>query len=689
MNFFSLLSLFAFLVYVFLGFYAFLLDRRSRLNQVFLAVCLDLAFWSFAYSFVYGAPTKEVVWFWFRISALGWCTFPGLILHFLLVLSQKRSLLSKQWIYPVLYGPGFLVLLRALTGVVTAKDFDRTPLGWVEVGAPENVWFWVHSIYLIVCLVLGLVAVFHWGGRSKVVREQRQARLVVITLSLSAGVAFIINLVIPALQSHIVPAVAPVTIFIWGAGVWRAMIKYRLMVLSPAIASEAIVARMKDLLILTDSLGVILKINPQTEKVLGYQGGDLIGQSVSLILKDKEIAEEFANCLRKKSMGMVEKEIHFKTLSGDEIPVDVSCSVIKDDAESPVGAVIIGQDLRPTKELEKEIQVRIGAEEALRKAQENLELRIRERTAELGESNQALQAEITERKSAEEIFRTLFMRLPIGSYIAQDGEIKIVNPEFERTTGFSEDELLSLPTLSLVHADDRNRVKKWSVQMLKGERSLPYEYRAWTKDGRMRWIMETVTSIRFQGRLATLGCFLDITDRKEAEETIRTLAYYDPLTGLPNRILFLDRFNLALAQANRRQLEIALLTLDLDRFKEVNDTLGHSAGDQLLKEAGQRLASLLRKTDTIARMGGDEFMILLSEIRGKEDVTQVSRKILDIFQIPFHVEDQSIPITASIGIAVFPDDGRTADLLIKNSDRAMYRAKEAGRNNCQFYQPNP
>jgi diguanylate cyclase (GGDEF)-like protein/PAS domain S-box-containing protein len=281
------------------------------------------------------------------------------------------------------------------------------------------------------------------------------------------------------------------------------------------------------------------------------------------------------------------------------------------------------------------------------------------------------------------------MRLPIGSYIAQNGEVKIVNPEFERTAGFSEDELLSLPTLSLVHADDRNRVKKWSVQMLKGERTLPYEYRAGTKDGRMRWIMETVTSIRFQGQPATLGCFLDITDRKEAEETIRTLAYYDPLTGLPNRILFLDRFNLALAQANRNHQEIALLTLDLDRFKEVNDTLGHSAGDQLLKEAGQRLASLLRKTDTIARMGGDEFMILLSAIGGKEDVKRVSRKILDMFQIPFHLEDQSISMTASIGIAVFPDDGRTADLLIKNSDRAMYRTKEAGRNNFQFYQPTP
>jgi len=685
LNFFSLLSLFAFLVYVFLGFYAFLLDRRSRLNQVFLAVCLDLAFWSFAYSFVYGAPTKEVVWFWFRISALGWCTFPGLILHFLLVLSQKRSLLSKKWFYPVLYGPGVLVLLRALTGVVTAKDFDRTPLGWVEVGAPENLWFWVHSIYLIVCLVLGLVAVFHWGGRSKVVREQRQARLVVMTLSLSAGVAFIINLVIPALQSHIVPAVAPVTIFIWGAGIWRAMIKYRLMVLSPAIASEAIVARMKDLLILTDPLGAILKINPQTEKVLGYQAGDLLGQSISLILQDKEMAKEFTNCLLKKSMEMVEKEIRFRTLTGDEIPVHVSCSVIRDEAESPVGAVVIAQDLRPTKELEREIRVRTGAEEALRKAHEELEHRIQERTAELAQTNEALEREIIERRAAEDLFRTLFMRLPISSYIAQDGKLCIANPEFERNTGYQEDELIAMNALSLVYPEDQEKVKKWSLEMIKGDRAHPYEFRAVHRDGQIRWVMETVTSIRYQERLATLGSIIDITDRKESEEMIRQLAYHDSLTGLPNRTLFRDRFRIALARSERNNSEMAILMLDLDQFKEVNDTLGHNLGDYLLKEVGHRLSGFLRKSDTIARMGGDEFMILLQEIRNREDAAQVAQKLRDIFQAPFHLEGQVVGITTSIGIAVYPGDGLTVEALIKNADRAMYQAKEQGRNRYLFY----
>ncbi len=189
---------------------------------------------------------------------------------------------------------------------------------------------------------------------------------------------------------------------------------------------------------------------------------------------------------------------------------------------------------------------------------------------------------------------------------------------------------------------------------------------------------------RLTGRLIVLR---DITERKRAEETIRQLAYHDSLTGLPNRRLFSDRLNLAMAHAHRSQQKLAVMLFDLDHFKEVNDTLGHSVGDKLLQAVGERLTSLLRKEDTVARMGGDEFMLLLPEIAGVEDADQVAQKVLEALRKPFVLNGHEIHISTSIGIALYPDDGEDVDALMKNADIAMYRAKDQGRDNYQCYTP--
>ena len=178
-----------------------------------------------------------------------------------------------------------------------------------------------------------------------------------------------------------------------------------------------------------------------------------------------------------------------------------------------------------------------------------------------------------------------------------------------------------------------------------------------------------------------------ITERERAEETIKHMAYHDPLTGLPNRRLFNDRLNLALAHAHRNQKKLAVMLLDLDQFKEVNDTLGHSVGDQLLQVVSERLTDLLRKDDTVARMGGDEFMLLLPEIAGGEGAAKVAQKVLEALREPFVLDSHELRITTSIGMVFYPDDGEDADTLVKNADIAMYRAKDQGRDNCQRWQP--
>ena len=178
-----------------------------------------------------------------------------------------------------------------------------------------------------------------------------------------------------------------------------------------------------------------------------------------------------------------------------------------------------------------------------------------------------------------------------------------------------------------------------------------------------------------------------VVERKRAEDMIRHLAFHDALTGLPNRALFEDRIAVALAQAHRNHQRLAVMSLDLDRFKLINDTLGHAAGDQVLKSAGERLLRHVREGDSVARMGGDEFMVLLPGAIGAEHGAKIADKIIAAFRLPFQTGVGTFHATASIGMSFYPDDSEDAETLVQNADAAMYRAKELGRNTYQLYTP--
>jgi len=177
----------------------------------------------------------------------------------------------------------------------------------------------------------------------------------------------------------------------------------------------------------------------------------------------------------------------------------------------------------------------------------------------------------------------------------------------------------------------------------------------------------------------------DISERKENEARIRRLAHHDHLTGLPNRNLLNDRMNHALARVKRHGGRMAVLFVDLDRFKPVNDTLGHEAGDQVLKEVASRLISCVRSSDTVARVGGDEFVVVTEEIMRPSEAGMVARKIVETLSRPIEVDGHACSVGASVGIAVFPDDGYTMEEVSKAADTAMYRVKHSGRNGYCFY----
>ncbi|ALC17247.1 sensor diguanylate cyclase, PAS domain-containing [Desulfuromonas soudanensis] len=240
-----------------------------------------------------------------------------------------------------------------------------------------------------------------------------------------------------------------------------------------------------------------------------------------------------------------------------------------------------------------------------------------------------------------------------------------------------------------VHPDDFQECVDTYLEAFAAQRPFSMEYRLRRYDGEYRWILDIGRPFfdpegEFAGYIGS--CF-DITDKKLAEEQIRTLAYYDPLTSLPNRTLFQDRLNLALAQARRDGGKMAVLFLDLDRFKNINDTLGHPCGDLLLQQVAERLKTCTREGDTVARFGGDEFVILLPKVADDRPAAMVSEKILKLFESPFQLGERTLRTSTSIGYVLYPEDGQTCEDLLKHADSAMYRAKELGRNRAEKYTP--
>lgn len=267
------------------------------------------------------------------------------------------------------------------------------------------------------------------------------------------------------------------------------------------------------------------------------------------------------------------------------------------------------------------------------------------------------------------------------------GVIQSVNPAFTTVTGYEREEVIGQTPRILASGrhDDKFYEDMWVEITEKGR----WQGEIWNrrKNGEIypEWLTITAVDDKDGKPTQFAGIFSDITERKKNEERIKNLAFFDMLTGIPNRRLFNDRLSIAIANAHRHDHKLGLLFLDLDMFKRINDSLGHTAGDEILKEMASRLKSCLREGDTLSRLGGDEFMILQAEIEEAEDSIKLARRINEKVSEPFHVDGNELQITTSIGISIYPFDGETNDQLIKNADTAMYRAKDLGRNSYQMY----
>jgi diguanylate cyclase (GGDEF)-like protein/PAS domain S-box-containing protein len=425
----------------------------------------------------------------------------------------------------------------------------------------------------------------------------------------------------------------------------------------------------------------------------------------------------------------------------------------------------------------------------------------------------------TKNLSAEEnlshLAKAIIANAGVGIYIVQDGKFVYVSELYQKITGYTDKELVGTNSLNNIHPDDRNKVRNQAIKCLKKESFEPYEYRFIRKDNQVMWALETITSIEYNDERATLGSFMDITERKRMEDALRQsegkyrtilediqegyfevdlagnftffndsmcriadcpkekllganyrqfsndeiskkvfktfnkvfntgestegfdwqilrkdgtkryieasvslktdssdkpigfkgvirdiserkrieqelnhMATHDSLTGLPNRLMFSQLLNHSIQSAHRNKKQLAVLFIDLDRFKTINDSLGHEAGDKLLQEMATRFKYTLRTVDIVSRMGGDEFVIMMEDVTDLSQVASFAHKIQATVIKPLVLMGEECRITASVGISVYPKDGEDEQTLMKNADIAMYFAKEEGKNNFQFYSKN-
>lgn len=416
----------------------------------------------------------------------------------------------------------------------------------------------------------------------------------------------------------------------------------------------AIFGSIADALIATDGAGRITFMNPVAETLTGWRAGDGEGKDLSEVLRIVRENGEGEGCFLHELMQAASREsVKARALlvrkDGGEVPADVNLSPVRDERDTGVGLVIVMRDITERKR----------GEDAL--------------------------------KRSRDFYLTLLDEFP--TFIRRsdvDRQVDYLNRAWSNFTGRRPEEEMGNGWTDGIHPDDLQRAMETYAEAFEAREPFETVYRLRRHDDQYRWVIDFGRPFRdLDGNFAGyINSCRDITERILQEQQLAHMATHDPLTNLPNRVLFNDRLKQAIVEAERHECMVAVLFLDLDSFKLINDTHGHETGDQLLRAVAKRLSACVRSVDTIARLGGDEFIIVLPEVSHEQDIAQVAQRILDGFRAPYLVEGHEFFMSASVGITVFPLDDRDINNLLKNADIAMYTAKERGRNRYQFYTPS-
>jgi len=399
---------------------------------------------------------------------------------------------------------------------------------------------------------------------------------------------------------------------------------------------KQLIASTLDAVFTVDRGGIVIEWNPQAVATFGFRANEVVGRPLP-----PDLRELFDSALASTTRRL---ETTGRRANGEEFPVEVTIDRVGRGDDQTFTAFL--RDISERKRSQVELENR------------------------------------------EQRFRALVEKSWSGvALLNSDLAFCYAGASTERLLGYTEDDLAGTSFLGYVHPREREILREVLSALAAGSSNESHaELRFRHRSGIWIWLEAFAQNMLHEPSVGAIVLnYRDVTQRKATEKQLEYQAYYDALTGLPNRLLFRDRVVNAIAQAHRNRRGVAVMYLDLDHFKLVNDGLGHSLGDALLSEVAARLQSCVRASDTISRLGGDEFTILLIDTSSSEAIAGVARKILQSFAHPFRVEGHELFVTASIGISIFPGDGEEVETLLKCADSAMYRAKELGRNQAQMF----
>jgi diguanylate cyclase (GGDEF)-like protein/PAS domain S-box-containing protein len=407
-----------------------------------------------------------------------------------------------------------------------------------------------------------------------------------------------------------------------------------------------LLASVEQAVIATDLDGIITYWNPFAEKIYGWSAAEAVGRNIVDITPSDATREQAEQIMKQLKAGHSwSGEFMVRHRDGATFPMHVTDSPIRDENGRLIGIVGISTDIRERKKAERELQLAAMVYQAIGDA--------------------------------------------IIVVNAQD-EIVAVNPAFTQLTGYAEHEVIGQSIKLFCSGRNGSGFDDEVRHFL--DKTGRWQGKVWTrrKDGEehAEWLMIDTIYDEYGGVRHRVGMLSGITDQKLAEETIWRQANFDLLTGLPNRSMFHERLEHEIMKVARAGRSLALMFIDLDHFKEVNDTLGHDMGDILLKEAAQRLSGSIRQVDTVARLGGDEFTIIMGDLDDAESVERVAHEILRKLAEPFQLSLETVYVSASIGITLYPGDATGVEALLKNADQAMYAAKNMGRNRFHYFTPS-
>ena len=632
LNIISALSLFAALLYIYMGLFIYRAKRHAKLNKVFMLWCMSMATWSIGYAFSYITTNTHNAWI--MVSAVGWCFFGAFALHMVILLTE--SCFAETPVYNMLlYIPGMIFWFLSLIEFRGDKILS---------GKLRDFYYTGSSIYTFVFLILtiGLLASWYMKNRHNTIIVI-QAKILLIACSVSFVIVSVTQWILPAIGINYLPLMSHLYALIVLYGVYYAMKHYRLFNISPEILNDMIFSEMMDLAVLLSPDGKIQKISQSTETLLEYQSIDLLDKPVTVILGEPDIFSEVVDI---KSDCVVQRcdNTYCLTKSGDVFPVSLSfMPLISGRLKEPEGFVLLGHDMRVTKQLEIQIKEHKVIEDQLRQS--------------------------------EQRFRDMFYQNTAIMYLIDYDTLEIfdANKAARDFYGYTEMEFNRLKITDLNDLSDEY-MKKLLDEIYTNMQNV-YHFKHKAAGGAWRDVEIHSTPLLMNKKRMLISIVTDITERKKAEERITYLAYHDELTGLANRKLFYEKLNIELERTFRNGDKNAILFIDLDNLKQVNDSYGHEAGDLLLKEVANRIKSNIREIDIAARMGGDEFTILVVDIKSRDAAQAVMQKIYGILDKPFFINGVPIKIQASIGFSIFPDDGSDMNQLISKADNEMYAVK--------------